>query len=85
MNPTKAENLEIRKVGDEVLVHDPAHGKVHVLNAIAGAILELCDGTRTSAEIASSIAAATGADLAVVSRDLAAILQEFSSLQIVAS
>jgi hypothetical protein len=84
MNPTKSENLEIRKAGDEVLVHDPAHGKVHVLNATAGAILELCDGTRTPGEIAKSIADATGADVALVARDVDGILREFSSLHLLA-
>lgn len=85
MNPTKSQNLEVRKVGEEVLVHDPAHGKVHVLNATAGAILELCDGTRTPSEIADSIADATGADVAIVSRDVAGILQEFSGLHLLVS
>jgi PqqD family protein of HPr-rel-A system len=82
MNPTKAENLEIRKVGDEVLVHDPALGKIHVLNATAGAILELCDGSRSSSEIVQSIAEATEADPEMVARDLAGILQEFSDLHL---
>jgi hypothetical protein len=84
MNPTKSENLEVRKVGDEVLVHDPAHGKVHVLNATAGAILDLCDGSRSPGQIADSIAAATGADVAIVSRDVEDILREFSGLQLLA-
>jgi hypothetical protein len=82
MNPTKSASLEVRKVGDEVLVHDPAQAKVHVLNATAGAILELCDGTRTPSEIARSIADATGADVALVTSDLETILAEFSGLHL---
>ncbi|MGP6157300.1 MAG: PqqD family protein [Vulcanimicrobiaceae bacterium] len=85
MKPTKSGNLEVRKVGDEVLVHDPAHGKVHVLNATAGTILEQCDGSRTADEIARSIAEATGADIAIVSNDVAGILKEFTGLQLLVS
>ena len=84
-NPTKTQELEIRKVGDEVLVHDPALGKVHVLNATAGAVLEMCDGARSAEEIARSLSDATGADPAVVGRDVEAILREFGALRLLVS
>jgi PqqD family protein of HPr-rel-A system len=81
-NPSKTQELEIRKVGDDVLVHDPAHGKVHVLNATAGAVLEMCDGARSAEEIARSLSDATGADRAVVTRDVETILSEFRTLRL---
>jgi hypothetical protein len=63
------------------LLHDPAHGKVHVLNATAGAVLEMCDGARSAEEIARSLCDATGTDT-VVARDVEAILREFGTLRL---
>jgi PqqD family protein of HPr-rel-A system len=80
MNPTQCAGLEIRKAGNEVLVHDPAGGQVHVLNEVAGRILELCDGTRPQAQISAAIVAETNADAAIVEPDVAAILERFRAL-----
>ncbi len=82
MNPRQLAGLEVRAVGDEVLVHDPANGKVHVLNATAGKILDLCDGTRSPGEIAGAVAAETGADSQTVSRDVERVLGEFATLDL---
>lgn len=82
MNPTMVQGLEIRKVGDEVLVHDTAQQKVHVLNDVAGRIMELCDGTRSNAAIASQVSAETGADLAIVGPDVDAIVAQFLDLNL---
>lgn len=79
----KSATLEIRVVGAEVLVHDAAGGKIHVVNASAGTVLELCDGTRTPVEIAAKIAADTGADVEIVGPDIAEILERFVALGIV--
>jgi hypothetical protein len=81
-NPIKTKELEIRKVDGNVLVHDPTHDKVHVINRTAAYVLELCDGTRSSIEIARSLSDATGADLSVVIRDVDALLREFQLLQL---
>jgi PqqD family protein of HPr-rel-A system len=82
VNPKKIPELETSTVGDEVLVHDSAHGKVHVLNAVAGRILELCDGTAAPSEIAARVSREFGADPSVVERDVTAMLEEFGSLQL---
>jgi hypothetical protein len=81
-NPTKTNGIEIRKVDADVLVYDSAHDKVHVLNRTAGHVLELCDGQRSPAQIALALSDATSADLAVVGRDVHAILREFVTLQL---
>ena len=60
--PQALTTLEIRKVGDEWLVHDPNNDKLHVLNPTAGKILELCDGTRTAADIVTILRDEMGAD-----------------------
>ena len=82
MNPTKVSALELRTIGDEVLVHDPTHEQVHVLNGIAGRILELCDGSRSAEAIARDVSSATGADFARVNADVEAILAQFATLKL---
>jgi Coenzyme PQQ synthesis protein D (PqqD) len=83
VNPRKADDLEIRAVGEEVLVHHVSAQKVHILNRTAGQILELCDGQRTREEIVESICAGTTADRATVSRDVDGMLAEFAKLGLV--
>jgi Coenzyme PQQ synthesis protein D (PqqD) len=83
VNPRKADDLEIRAVGEEVLVHHVSAQKVHILNRTAGQILELCDGQRTPDEIVESICAATNADRATVKRDVDGMLSEFAKLGLV--
>lgn len=84
--PRTVEGLEIRAAGDETLVHDPAAGRVHVLNATAGLVLSLCDGTRTRAAIASALREqlvdAPPGD--AVERDVAAVLDRFDEMKLLA-
>ena len=76
-------SLEIRNAGGEVLVHDTSNGKIHVLNATAGSILERCDGATSIDQIAQDLATRTGADRATVSRDVASICERFQSLGLI--
>jgi PqqD family protein of HPr-rel-A system len=80
MKPKQTPDLEIRTAGDEVLVHDAKQGKVHVLNASAGKILQLCDGTRTVEEIAVAVANTFLTDTERVRPDVDAALAEFKTL-----
>ncbi len=84
-NPTKAAGIEVRKAGDDVLVHDPVHDKVHVLNGTAGYVLELCDGTHSVADIARSLSDATGAEYDVVLRDIGGVVRDFEGLGLLVS
>ncbi|MBC5811522.1 MAG: HPr-rel-A system PqqD family peptide chaperone [Candidatus Eremiobacteraeota bacterium] len=84
-HPTKVQGLEIRAVGDEVLVHDEPRGKVHVLNATAGAILEWCDGTRSTSDIAAGMAERYDIDAARAAHDAELILAEFRRLELLAA
>lgn len=84
-NPVRTGELEIRRAGADVIVHDAAHEKVHVLNETAGYVLARCDGSRSARQIAEALSAATGADPLIVLRDVEAILQEFERLQLVSS
>lgn len=82
-SPRKSADLEIRTVGEEVLVHHPSTQKVHILNRTAGQILQLCNGETSQEEIVSTICADTGEDKATVSRDVAAMIEEFEKLGLV--
>jgi len=80
MKPKQVAGLEISIAGDEMLVHDASNGKVHVLNATAGKVLELCDGNRTVSEIAVGVANAFMVDTDRVRPDIDAILSDFTNL-----
>lgn len=54
--PKAKENLTIQDLGDETLIYDPESEKVHVLNATAQAIWNLCDGSHTIEDIQKSLA-----------------------------
>jgi hypothetical protein len=82
-HPTKIEGLEVRSVDGDVLVHDSVHDKVHILNNTAGDVLQMCDGVRSPADIARVIAARTGAELSLVTRDVESILNDFAGLSLV--
>jgi DNA mismatch repair protein MutH len=80
MKPNQSADLEVRTAGDELLVHDVKNGKVHVLNASAGKILQLCDGTRTVEEITVAVANTFLTDTERVRPDVDASLAEFKGL-----
>lgn len=52
--------IEATDLGDEMLVHDRARGRVLVLNGTARAIWVLCDGSRDDAAVAREIASRYG-------------------------
>ncbi len=82
MNPKKIAELQTAVVGNEVLVHDRLHEKVHVLNTVAARILDLCDGETAPATIAARLCSEYGADRSIVEHDVEAVLQQFESLRL---
>ena len=81
--PRAIEQLEIRLIGGEWLVHDLTNGKVHVLNGTAAKILKLCDGSRSCEDIAKLISDETHAELKQVADDVEAIIRRYSELGLV--
>ena len=81
-HPAMIHALEIRDADDNVLVYDSHRAKIHVLNRTAGYILKLCDGTRSSQDIARSLSEASGTDFAAVAPDVETILREFAALEL---
>lgn len=81
--PLRKSGVLARKVGDEWLLYDSEKSRVHVINASAERVWRLCDGSHPVTGICRHIQDACvvpgEADLA---GDVAKILQEFSSLEI---
>ena len=81
-NPRKIADLQTSAVGNEVLVHDTLHEKVHVLNATAARVLDLCDGETAPAQIAGALSREYGADPSLAERDVDAMLEQFVKLDL---
>lgn len=77
--PRAAAGLEIRTAGGETLVHDPATGKVHVLNAMGARVLARCTGTTALSSVVEEIVGATGAERGRVAEDVIAVCEAFRS------
>ena len=81
--PERQGELWTRREGDQTAVYDPDSGRLHVLNASALAIWELCDGETTGEEMAGAIAELTGVDVQPASVDVAAALQALWEQQLI--
>ncbi len=55
-NPVQVESLEVNEADDGLIVYDPSSDQVHHLNPTASVIFDLCDGTRDTDAIASTLA-----------------------------
>ncbi len=51
----RTQDLECQEVGDELMVMDVRSDRVHVLNATMAAVWKLCDGGRSSEQIAQAL------------------------------
>ncbi len=58
--PLRRGQAWVQRDGDETAVYNPDTGMLHLLNASALAIWELCDGHTTAAEMAEAVAVVTG-------------------------
>lgn len=76
--PRRRVDIIAREIEDEILLYDPQQNSTHLLNPIAAAIWELCDGTRTPEETAEEIVHVLPADRQAVLSDVKRIIQEFS-------
>lgn len=78
--PLMVDSLEIQDAGEDVLVHDRAQKKIHVLNQTAGVVLRACDGTTPLRILAERFDAARANE---IERDIACVLQEFKRLGLI--
>ncbi|MGH2795400.1 MAG: HPr-rel-A system PqqD family peptide chaperone [Actinomycetota bacterium] len=77
--PLRKEGLFLRQANGENAVYDPASGKVHLLNATAWAIWDLCDGETHPDEMIDAICEISRMHRDLVSEDVRRVLGEFES------
>jgi PqqD family protein of HPr-rel-A system len=49
--PARVDDLDLVEIADGFVVYHPARDRVHFFNHTAAVVLQLCDGTKTDAEI----------------------------------
>lgn len=64
-------------------MYEPDTDSLHVLNASAKAIWELCDGDTSPSEMAIAISELTGVELAAAKRDVESTISQLWSLGLV--
>jgi PqqD family protein of HPr-rel-A system len=75
--PKVREELGVVEFDGETVVYDPVLMDVHYLNATAGVVFALCDGTATPEETTAEIAGAYGAPVAAVEAGVREALEDF--------
>ncbi len=76
MRPKRVKDIIARDVDEETVLITPDASRALVLNAVGGAVLDLCDGTRTVEEIVDFVCKnVAGAD-AEVHKDVAALVAQ---------
>jgi hypothetical protein len=53
--PARVEDLDVAEVADGFVVYHPARDRVHFFNHTAAIVLELCDGSKSDAEITNLV------------------------------
>lgn len=78
----RAEGVSLLWLDEEnAVVENPALGLVHVVNHVAGKVLELMDG-RTAEQIAELLADLYCVDARAILEDIRRLLEEYESLHI---
>ena len=52
---SRVDDIDVVEVADGFVVYHPARDRVHFFNHTAAVVLELCDGTKSDAEIANLV------------------------------
>lgn len=79
--PEKITTLVPEEIDDtnETIWVDAESGSTFALNAVASAVLELCDGHHTAQDIAAIVSETLAEEIDVVATDTQGILLEFSA------
>lgn len=62
----KIEGLEVQAIGNRVVVYEIVSDRIHYLNPTAALIFELCDGNRSTEDLARLVQEAYGLEEAPV-------------------
>jgi len=76
--PRLRPNLIVRQVEEDIVLYDPVTDQTALLNHSAAAILELCDGIRSTDEIVIEIAALYLTDPEPIAAQVDVTLAEFA-------
>jgi hypothetical protein len=74
-HPAPTDGLDVHEVEDGFVVFDAATDRVHYLNPTASVVFSLCDGTRTTDQVAELVRSAWELDAAPVDDVVACITQ----------
>ncbi|POF29675.1 PqqD family protein [Roseibium marinum] len=80
--PCRSQVTEWRNVGQDTLVLHLTLKQYHILNHVAGRIWSLCDGTRSSRDIAEELARNFSTDADAVLSDVTDTLKGFGTMGI---
>jgi hypothetical protein len=83
MLPRQNPQLSVKEIDGQTIILDRPHGKLHELNATASYVWRCCDGRATVSEIVTATAREFDADPSAVERDVADILQQLESIQLI--
>ena len=73
--PAPANGLDVHEVEDGFVVFDASNDRVHYLNPTATVVFSLCDGSRTTEEVAELVQSAWELDVAPIDDVAACIAQ----------
>lgn len=78
--PRRRREVLTRDLGNEIVIHDAAHGNVHVLNETAREVFLACDGTRDRGQLAALLAELYSIAAEEAERDVAMILDHLREI-----
>jgi len=82
--PVRRERVLVQTADDQMMLLDLDGGMYFALNDVGARVWELCDGTRTVAEISSLLANEYDAPAAMIEGDVLELLGELETEQLVA-
>jgi hypothetical protein len=77
------EGVHLRQAGDEGILYDTAHRKVHVLNSTASFVWELCRESNSRLQISERLSQRFEVESAEARSDVDEILRIFTELELV--
>lgn len=81
--PLHKKGVALRRMGDECVLYDSEKGSIHIINAVAASVWEMCDGSRSLADMERELRAKYDVpDGSGVKADIRTILRDFGSLDV---
>lgn len=78
------QDLKIKWVSGDLVLYDPSNGDVHMLNATAAKVFQLCDGVHTPEEMAKTLVESfDGVDYAQAYEDVKSALDTLDAKSLV--